>query len=209
MYKEFKKLIYKLLIPFIKVWKLLTWYFYLNTHNKINLIVGAGHTKLKGWFQTDIVTLDITNEKNFLKYFKNKKIDKILAEHVLEHLSSEELNLMIHNFYKYSSDIVTIRIATPDGYHKEQEYIDIVKPGGSGEGADDHKHLFNYKSLSNIFEKYGFIPYVIEYWDEEKQFHSSYLNDENGYIHRSFINDKRNKNNIPNFTSLIIDFKKK
>ncbi|MGD8305251.1 MAG: SAM-dependent methyltransferase, partial [Ignavibacteria bacterium] len=60
-----------------------------------------------------------------------------------------------------------------------------------------------------LFEKHGFNSHTIEYWDEEKQFHTSYNNDENGYIRRSYINDLRNKSDVPRYTSLIVDFKKK
>jgi predicted SAM-dependent methyltransferase len=209
MYKEFKQFIYRRLIPLIKIWRMLSWGVYLKTHNKINLIVGAGPTRFKGWFPTDIVTLDITNEGYFQKYFNRKKIDKILAEHVLEHLTDREIDLMINNFYIYSIESVNIRIAVPDGFHKDEDYINTVKPGGTGDGAADHKQLFNHKTLSGKFEKFGFISYPKEYWDEKGNFHSKYINDEFGIIQRSFLNDFRNKDKLPHYTSLIIDFRKK
>ena len=46
---------------------------------------------------------------------------------------------MIKNFYKYSDEKINIRIAVPDGFHADENYISIVKPGGTGEGAEDHK----------------------------------------------------------------------
>jgi predicted SAM-dependent methyltransferase len=207
VYKEFKQFIYKLLIPFIRVYKYLSWRFYLLTCKEVKLIVGAGPTKYKGWFSTDIVTLDITKESDFEKYFSKKKIRNILAEHVLEHLSDQELEKMIKNFYKYSDDEINIRIAVPDGFHSDENYISTVKPGGTGEGAIDHKNLFNVNSLSSLFEKFGFAAHPVEYWDEERKFHQGYKNDANGYIIRSFMNDKRNRNGKHVYTSLIIDFK--
>jgi predicted SAM-dependent methyltransferase len=209
MYAKFKQFVYWKLVPIIKIWKLLSWKYYLNTNDSINLIAGAGPFKFKGWFPTDIATLDVTNENHFQKYFKDKKINKILAEHVLEHLTNEELELMVNHLYKYSADDINIRIAVPDGFHKDEKYIQTVKPGGTGIGADDHKHLFNYKTLSSIFERKGFVPYPKEYWDENGEFHTSYSNDEFGTIRRSFINDERNKDKLPQYTSLIVDFKKK
>lgn len=208
MYKKFKQFIYKSLVPFIRFWKKISWHFYLLTHQEIKLIVGAGPTKYEGWFPTDIVTLDVTNEKHFKKYFKKKKISKILAEHVLEHLTTNELELMITNFYNYSSDKINIRIAVPDGFHNDPSYISIVKPGGTGEGAEDHKHLFNYKTLKSLFEAQNFKSKLVEYWDENGQFHSNYINDDNGYVKRSLLNDIRNSDGIPHYTSLIIDFNK-
>ena len=64
---------------------------------------------------------------------------------------------MVKNFYNYSSKNVNIRIAVPDGYHTDARYINYVKPGGAGEGADDHKHLFNYKSLGSYLQLLDFI----------------------------------------------------
>jgi predicted SAM-dependent methyltransferase len=208
-WSKIKQKIFKLLIPFIRLKEYLKWRWYLASSKSINLIVGSGGTKYPGWFATDIWTLDVTKRKDFQKYFKQKKINKILAEHVLEHLSDNALELMVKNFYDFSSEDINIRIAVPDGFHNDEKYIDFVKPGGSGPGADDHKNLFNYISLSNIFSKNGFKTHHIEYWDENGEFHQGYKNDEFGFVMRSFINDKRNSQGVPVFTSLILDFKKK
>ncbi len=182
---------------------------YQKKHKEICLIIGAGPTKYSGWFSTDIHTLDVTKDEDFKKYFSKRKINKILAEHVLEHLPIEEIKIMLSNFYSYSADNLNIRIAVPDGYHSNEKYIKKVKPGGTGEGSYDHKHLFNYKSLSDIFEEAGFKANPVEYWNDEKNFITTYKNNENGFIKRSFINDNRNSDGNPNYTSLIIDFTKK
>jgi predicted SAM-dependent methyltransferase len=183
-----------------------SWEEYLKKNKKIKLLVGAGYTEYKDWFTTDVSTLDLTDGKSFKRYFSDRKIDNILAEHVLEHLTDSEMKLMLGNFKKYSNKGVNIRIAVPDGFHADKKYIEWVRPGGNGAGADDHQHLFNYKSLSKYFEQYGFKSTPIEYWDEKGKFHSSYKNDGKGYVLRSFINDARNKDGKPHYTSLIIDF---
>lgn len=206
MYKKFKQFIYRRLVPFIKLYKRIAWRIYLAGHDEIKLIVGGGTSSFKGWFATDISTLNVTKESDFRKYFSEKKIGRILAEHVLEHLTNEELDRMLENFRKYSSGTVNIRVAVPDGYHSDSSYIEAVKPGGTGEGAHDHKNLFNYKSLADLFARHGFRAEPLEYWDEGKIFHTIYKNDDRGYISRSFLNDERNKNGKPNYTSLIIDF---
>lgn len=209
MYKKFKQIVYNLFfVPIIRINNLRQWKQYLKSTPSVNLIVGAGGTEFPGWFATDIWTLNIVNEKDFKKYFTNKKINKILAEHVLEHLSNDELKKMLSNFYKYSDDNINVRIAVPDGFHSDKNYIDRVKPGGFGEGAFDHKNLFTYKSLSELFASVGFKAKFIEYWDETGIFHQGYTNDNNGYVSRSFINDDRNTDGKPNYTSLIIDFYK-
>ncbi|MFZ1517644.1 MAG: hypothetical protein WAU11_02655 [Ignavibacteriaceae bacterium] len=204
----FKQFVYRRLIPYIRLWKKLNWLIYLKTHKDIKIVVGAGPTKFRGWFSTDIVTLDVTKESDFKKYFSKKKIHKVLAEHVLEHLTNSDLDLMAANLFKYSEENVNIRIAVPDGFHSNLDYINIVKPGGTGEGAEDHKNLFTVISLSKIFERSGFKSHPVEYWDKDGKFHQGYKNDVNGYVIRSFLNDKRNQNGKPVYTSLIIDFKK-
>lgn len=208
MINQIKQIIKWMLIPFTRVFKYLSWVNYLGSSEEVNLVVGAGHTKFKGWFSTDKVTLDITNENQFKKYFSEKKINKILAEHVLEHLSDIDIELLTKNMMKYSAPEINIRIAVPDGYHADRNYINQVKPGGTGSGADDHKQLFTYKSLSEYFTKVGFVSFPLDYWDEDGQFHHNYQNDDKGYVFRSFINDKRNKEGMPVYTSLIIDFRK-
>ena len=38
----------------------------------------------------------------------------------------------------------------PDGYHSNLDYINLVKPGGTGDA--NHKELYNYKSILKIFD---------------------------------------------------------
>lgn len=209
MYKKLKKIIYKFLIPLIKIYSRLSFKIYVGNNKEINLVIGAGGTKFENWFSTDIDTLDVTKEEDFEKYFSRKKINKVLAEHVVEHLTLNEINSMLKNIYKYSASNINFRIAVPDGFHTDTEYIQKVKPNGTGEGAFDHKHLFNYKSLSKIAEEQNFDVILVEYWNEDGKFCSIYKNDNKGIIRRSFLNDKRNTDGKPNYTSLIIDLYKK
>ncbi len=210
MWKSFKQFIYKLVfVPLIRVVNLARWKIYLNNKEQIKLVIGAGPTIFAGWFSTDKDVLDITKREDFLKYFPQKKIHRILAEHVLEHLTDSELRAAAKNLAEFSTQDINIRIAVPDGYHASPDYIELVKPGGSGASADDHKQLFNYKTLPRYFEPYGFEPTLLEYWDENCIFHTSYKKDEDGFIERSLIHDDRNKSGKPIYTSLIIDFKHK
>jgi predicted SAM-dependent methyltransferase len=207
MLKFFKRILNIFILPVTRFRKMQSWQEYLKKNTKIKLLVGAGYSEYKDWFTTDVSTLDLTDEQSFKRYFSDRKIDNILAEHVLEHPTDSEMKLMLDNFKKYSNKGVNIRIAVPDGFHTDKKYIEWVRPGGTGAGADDHKHLFNYRSLSEYFEQYGFKSFPVEYWDEKGKFHSSYRNDEKGYVLRSFINDDRNKDGKPHYTSLIIDFR--
>jgi len=207
MYKKIKLVIYnRLAVHLLSFWTFLKWQVYKKKHSSIKIILGAGPTKYHGWFSTNIYSVDVTNKKDFEKYFSRNKIDKVLAEHVLEHLTELQIRLMIENLLEYSNNLLTVRIAVPDGFHEDPDYIHKVKPGGYGCGSDDHKHLFNYRSLSNVFEAFGFVSQLIEYWDEKKYFHSNYESDDNGFVSRNFLRDDRNSDGIPHYTSLIIDF---
>lgn len=193
--------------PVLKPASLFSWFFYSRLSEKIRLIIGSGDTLYKGWFPTDIKTLDLTKESDYRLYFEKRKIDLVLAEHVLEHLETADIEAMARNVKAWANPGVNIRVAVPDGYHPDKTYIDHVRPGGTGPAADEHKHLFNCDSLSGIFEKYGYKVALIEYWDKEGVFHSTYRNgDGKGHVRRCFLNHRKNKDGKPNYTSLIIDF---
>jgi len=173
---------------------------------EINLIVGAATTNYPQWIASNIDSLDLLQENDFYRVLGNKKINKILAEHVLEHIELEYLEIALTNIHKFLKQGGNFRIAVPDGFHTDSAYIENVKPGGTGEGSEDHKHLFNYQIMSNLLVEKNFKVNLIEYWDESGKFHSIYQNDDGlGYIQRCLINDWRNKNGKPNYTSLIID----
>ncbi|KOY88069.1 hypothetical protein AD998_05385 [bacterium 336/3] len=152
--------------------------------------------------------LDVTDEACYKKMLGNNKIYKILAEHVFEHLTTEQIKTALHFFYKYSTEDINIRIAVPDGFHTDNKYIEEVKIGGTGYGSDDHKQLFNYQTLGALFEEAGFKSFPVEYWDEQGIFHAGYKDDDKGMIRRSMLHDARNKDGKPHYTSLIMDFTK-
>ncbi|MCL6493522.1 MAG: hypothetical protein K6T54_01955 [Ignavibacterium sp.] len=60
----------------------------------------------------------------------------------------------------------------------------------------------------NLFAYKGFLPDLIEYWDDNAKFYSNYEDDEKGIVSRSFAKDERNFDNKPSYTSLIIEFRK-
>ena len=207
--KNFRKNLYNIYKLFHKHYALMLWKHWASKGKKLKINIGASATKFDGWFQTEQYFLDVSKRNDFVKMFSDLKINFILAEHVLEHISNSDLAIMLKHFMEFTDDDINIRIAVPDGFHKDFSYIEAVKPGGNGAGADDHKNLFTYKSLSKIFEDAGFIAHPVEYWDEHGAFHQGYTNDNKGHIRRSFINDSRNASGKPIYTSLIIDFTKK
>lgn len=169
------------------------------------IVIGSGSTKFRNWVSTNIDILDITSENDWKSVAFFCKLKAVLMEHVLEHLTEKEAEKGLRNIFKYLKKGGYVRIAVPDGFHPDPEYIEKVKPGGTGAGASDHKVLYNFKSLSKIMNECGFECDVLEYWDESGQFHYKDWDPEDGMIMRSFRFDKRNIEENPVYTSLIID----
>jgi len=115
----------------------------------------------------------------------------------------------LSNIFTFLKTGGNLRIAVPDGFNPNKEYIESVKPGGIGVGAIDHKFLYTYRDLPAILEGFGYYINLLEFYDELGKFHLNPWNKENGIITRSAINDQRNKNGSLNYTSLIIDAIKK
>jgi predicted SAM-dependent methyltransferase/GT2 family glycosyltransferase len=171
---------------------------------ELKVVLGAGNTRYSGWISTDFPTIDVTNSKSLLRYFNHETIKSFVAEHVWEHLTLEQSVMAMKNCFEFLKPGGYLRIGVPDGYHPDEEYIEQVKPGGSGAGANDHKILFNYKLLSELLESCGFIVKLLEYFDENGVFHYSAWSAADGFIARSSRFDKRNRDRLV-YTSLIID----
>lgn len=171
----------------------------------LKLVIGASGVSEKGWIATDKEHLNILDTKTWDRYFKPGSIDAMLAEHVWEHLTPSEANTAATNCYRYLRPNGYLRVAVPDGFHTVQSYVNDVKPAGSGSGAEDHKVLYNYLSLSHVFKITGFQVELLEYFDERGCFHSNAWDSEKGLIHRSVKYDERNSDGQLHYTSIIID----
>lgn len=181
----------------------------LSGRSPLKIIIGASGTVQPGWISTDIKHLNLLDCNSWNRYFSEGTIDAILTEHVWEHLNEQKAVTAAINCLKYLKKNGYIRVAVPDGFHRSPKYIDAVKPGGSGEGSDDHKVLYNYKTLSEVFLSAGFKVELLEWFDENGVFNFKEWDTEGGLIRRSSRFDQRNKDGRLNYTSLIIDAWKK
>lgn len=173
----------------------------------MKVILGAGGTKQDGWVSTEQHNLDVRSRADFEKFFGVEKADAFMAEHLFEHLTEDETFqalAIIHDFLKPDGNL---RIAVPDGYHPDQEYIDWVKPGGVGPGCDSHHQLYNVDTMIMYLRDTGFDYLLVEWWEDGK-FYSIYtpkLEDKKGRIDRCYLNDERNADGQAHYTSLIVD----
>lgn len=168
-------------------------------------MIGAGGSRHPGWCSTDRELLDVTRRADFARYWKPSSRRAFLAEHVWEHLTPDQARKANRNCFEFLAPGGWIRLAVPDGLHPDAEYRDRVRPGGKGPGADDHKVLYDYRSLPSTLEEAGFRTTLLEYWDEDGLFHTVPWSLEDGPIERSARTDPRNAGDRLEYTSLIID----
>lgn len=170
-----------------------------------NIVIGASGIANKDWIATEQAWHDITVFESWLKYFTPGQIDKILAEHVLEHLDPIETIQAIKNFYIFLRPGGYVRIAVPDGNHPSPEYIENVRPGGTGAGAFDHKILYTFPVLKELFLSEGFSVEGLEFFDQNGGFHAEWWTADDGMIFRSLLHDERNISGINVYSSIIFD----
>ena len=132
-------------------------------------------------------------------------LDAILAEHVWEHLTLDEGVAAAHQCFAYVKPGGYVRAAVPDGFNPDPAYLEMVRPGGCGAGAEDHKVLYTYRTFSNVFEAARFRVELLEYFDENGEFHCREWSPEEGMIHRSSRFDERNRNGRLAYTSIVLD----
>ena len=178
----------------------------IQKYSDIKIIVGAANLQQKGWISTDVEFLNLLNKEDWVRLLLNKKVTSIFAEHVWEHLNEVDGIKAIEMCYEFLREGGSLRIAVPDGNNPNKAYIDWVKPGGYGDGASDHKILYNVDTLKSALLKGGFKKIKeIEYFNAEGKFIKNELNLELGEVRRSKENDYRNWDGELIYTSLIID----
>jgi predicted SAM-dependent methyltransferase len=174
----------------------------------LRIVVGAGGLYDPGWIPTDVDVLDILDERHWRRLFRENSIDAILAEHVWEHLTAEQGLIAARNCFRFLHPGGYLRAAVPDGCHPDPEYVERVRPGGSGPGAHDHKLLYTHESFRRLFESAGFNVELLEYFDSAGQFHSTDWDPALGKIDRSKRFDERNRDGRLVYTSVILDARK-
>jgi predicted SAM-dependent methyltransferase len=150
----------------------------------MKIIVGAQTTRQTGWTSLQKNDLDIRDERSWARRFAPNSLDAVLAEHVLEYLTYDEAAEAARNCFKYLRPGGYFRIAVPDGFHPEPNYIAWVRPM-TGWNGDDHKFLFNYKNLSELLSKAGFFVRLLECFDETGALHKWQWSNLSGAISRS------------------------
>lgn len=174
----------------------------------MKVIIGAGNTSQEGWISTNEDQLNLLDSNSFNSFFCHNKASAMVAEHVWEHLTYEEAKTAAVICFNYLEDGGYIRVAVPDGYFQDEDYLKLVGIGGPGpidHPAYSHKVLYNYKKLVEIFKSAGFSISLLEFCDENGVFHYKYWNPIDGKIGRSLRFDTRNSVGKLGMPSIIID----
>jgi predicted SAM-dependent methyltransferase len=169
------------------------------------IVIGASGVVEPGWIPTEAAFLDLLEPDAWTRYIDEASLDAIVAEHVWEHLTVDEGARAAATCSRYLRHGGYVRVAVPDGLHPNSEYIASVRPGGTGLGADDHRVLYTYRTLSQQFEAAGFDVTLLEYFDEHGKFHAVDWDETLGMIHRSRRFDERNSDGSLVYTSIILD----
>ena len=171
----------------------------------LKIVVGASGFFPAGWTPTEMDFLNLLRPADWQRFFQPDSIAVILAEHVWEHLTPTDGLTALQHCQQYLTKGGYIRIAVPDGYNPDPAYQAMVRPGGTGAGADDHKLLYNHELLARQLEQAGVTPRRLEYFDADGHFHAEEWLPESGFVFRSRRFDPRNTPEHIGYTSLIMD----
>ena len=181
---------------------------YIRRGGPLRIVVGSRGMAERGWVATDIEFLDLLKREHWERFFEPDSIEAIVAEHVWEHLTPSEALTAAQNCYRFLKPGGYIRVAVPDGYHPDPEYIKWVEVGGIGRAAGDHKVLYNHETLLSLFEQARFRVTALEYFDASGLFHYADWDVTKGLIRRSKRFDPRNSGGALVYTSVLIDARK-
>lgn len=171
----------------------------------MKIILGAGGVTRAGWLATEQHQLDLMQPGTFAAIgLLPGTVDAFLAEHVWEHIDADQGQAAAALCYEYLRPGGHLRLAVPDGLHPDPDYIEWVRPGGSGPGCDSHHVLYNHRSLSVVLTGAGFEVRLLEYWDEAGTFRCYRWDADDGFVERSALHDPRNEHGL-HYTSLMMD----
>ena len=176
------------------------------THgHPLRVVIGASAHFPCGWFATEFEFLNVLEPESWRRWFEPGSLDALLAEHVWEHLSVEDGRHAARLCHEYLKPGGYLRVAVPDGLHPDLAYLEAVKPGGTGAGADDHKVLYTHETLAAVFTVSDFEVQLLEHFDDRGEFHAQDWVPQTGFILRSRRFDPRNQDGQLRYTSIILD----
>lgn len=177
----------------------------------MKIILGAGKTEYDGWVSTQESELNLLKREDFARMFSDERPTAFLAEHVWEHMTIEEGCRAAKNCYDFLAEGGYLRAAVPDRNFRNEWYQNMVQVGGNGDPnhpAFTHKIVYDYRTFVRVFQQAGFAVELLEWCDENGDFHHKYWDEADGRIGRSLRFDTRNRDGKLGMVSIILDAKK-
>jgi len=143
----------------------------------MNLVVGAKETAYHGWMSTDLRSsvapaLDIRRAEDWQRRFQPATLDRIVCEHVLEHMTHQDGLAALSNFKTYLRRGGFVRIAVPDAFNPDPYYQEHCRPRGTMQtisrlflyASDEPPHIvhYNYRTLCELMTRAGLAPRLLE-----------------------------------------------
>lgn len=171
----------------------------------LNVMIGGGQTSYEGWIFTDRDFLDVTRPSDWSALFSADSIDRILCEHMLEHLTAADAVVALRECHRYLKPGGLLRLAVPDAYRRDANYVAEAAPPNDG-----HQAFYSIDTLMPLVASVGFSVTPLEYFDEHEQFHARAWDEHEGMVVRSARFDRQEKFRRGDlyYTSLIIDARK-
>jgi predicted SAM-dependent methyltransferase len=168
----------------------------------LKIIISAKDTQYADWLPTDLPLLDAGLVRSWQWLFRPNSIDRLLSEHVFEHLDEQQNQAAFKNCYMFLKPGGRLRLAVPDGNRRDAPYVAEVTPPHDG-----HKTLFTVTSLTRMLEDAGFVVQPLEYFDENEVFHAESWHPADGMVQRSKPFDRQTafQRGELYYTSLIVD----
>lgn len=168
------------------------------------IVIGASGVFEPGWTPTDAREFDLLRPQTWERFVAPASIDCLLAEHVWEHLTLDQGKTAAQTCHHFLKPGGYLRVAVPDGFFPSPEFQEYIKIGGKAGGGVIGGHLvvYTYAMLREVFDSVGFQTTLLEYHDEQGQFHQRSWDPVAGKIHRSKRFDERGP------ISIILDARK-
>lgn len=160
--------------------------------SSLRVIIGAGEQRWGGWIPTGREDLDLLDRSTWEAWFGERRAAARLC-------------------FEFLQPGGLLRVAVPDAHFPDPEYQRTVQVGGPGPAdhpAADHRIVYTYRLLADVFRSAGFEVDLLEYCDEAGRFHFRPWDLEAGPIYRSLRLDPRNRGGHLRFVSLILDARK-
>ena len=134
--------------------------------NRLRLHLGCGDKKIESWINIDsrkLSGVDLVQDLENLKKFKDNSVEVIYASHLLEHFSHKKTNKILQEWARVLKKGGKIFLAVPDFNKLLLKFLilrdtKVIKDpllGAQDYPSNFHQAIFNFKSLKRELKTAG------------------------------------------------------